>query len=93
MILGFRSLVEVKLAHFPESVIKPAIMNEDLVENHFSQLRAANGQNENLTYLLTHATQNSIILGQTTISHKGNTGTIKNASFSELPKGHIFTIY
>ena len=90
MILGFRSLVEVKLARFPGSVIKPAIVNQDIVENHFSQLRAANGQNENPTYLLTQATQNSIIFGQTTISQKGNTGTKKNASFSELPKGHIF---
>ena len=91
MILGFRSLVEVKLSRFAGSVIKPAIMNQDLVENHFSQLRAANGQNENPTYLLTQATQNSIIFGQTTISRKGNTGTSKNSSFSELPKGHIFS--
>ncbi len=90
MILGFRSIVEVKLSRFPGSVIKPAIMNQDLVENHFSQLRGANGQNENPTYLLTQATQNSVIFGQTTISQKGNTGTSKNTSFSELPKEHIF---
>ena len=92
MILGFRSLVEVKLSRFPGSVIKPAIINQDLVENHFSQLRAANGQNENPTYLLTQSTQNSVIFGQTTVSRKGNTGTSKNASFSELPKEHIFSM-
>ena len=71
MILGFRSIVEVKLARFPGSVIKPAIINQDLVENHFSQLRAANGQNENPTYLLTQSTQNLVIFGQTTLSQKG----------------------
>lgn len=91
MILGFRSVVEVKLSRFPGSVIKPAIMNQDLVENHFSQLRAANGQNENPTYLLTQTTQNSVIFGQTTVSRKGNTGTSRNSSFSELPKKHIFS--
>jgi hypothetical protein len=31
MILGFHSIVEVKLSRFPGSVIKPAIMNQDLV--------------------------------------------------------------
>ena len=72
MILGFRSIVEVKLAYFPGSVMKPAIINQDLVENHFSQLRAANGQNENPTYPLTQSTQNSVIFGQTTLSQKGN---------------------
>ena len=91
MILGFHTTVEVKLSRFPGSVIKPAIINQDLVENHFSQLRAANGQNENPTYLLTQSTRNSVIFGQTTVSRKGNTGTSKNASFSELPKEHIFS--
>ena len=52
MILGFISLVGAKLARFPGTIRKPSIMNRDIVENHFSQLRAANGQNENPTYLL-----------------------------------------
>ena len=50
IILGFISLVRAKLARFPGSFIKPAIMNQDLVENHFYQLRAANGQNDNLIF-------------------------------------------
>jgi hypothetical protein len=92
MILGFISLVKAKLARFPGSVIKPAIMNQDLVENHFSQLRSANAwQNENPTYLLTQGTQNSIIFGQTTISKKSNTGTSRNSSFAELPKENLFS--
>ena len=66
-------------------------MNQDLVENHFSQLRSAIGQNENPTYLLTQGTQNSIIFGQTTISKKSNTGTSRNSSFAELPKENLFS--
>ena len=90
MILGMISLVKVKLTKFPESIVKPAIINQDVVENHFCQLRAANGQNENPTYLLTQATQNSIIFGQRTISKKCNTGTLENSSFTELPKEKLF---
>ena len=55
-----------------------------------SQLRGANGQNENLTNLLPQGTQNSIIFGQTTISKKSNTGGIKNYTFVGLPKEKIF---
>ena len=90
MVRGLVSLVESKLSRFPGTLIKPAIMNQDLVENHFCQLRAANGQNDNPTYLLSQGTQNSIIFGQTTISVKSNTGTKRNNSFSELPKEKLF---
>ncbi|CAB3995373.1 Hypothetical predicted protein [Paramuricea clavata] len=44
MILGFISLVRTKLNRFPGSLIKPAILNQDVLENHFSQLRGANGK-------------------------------------------------
>ena len=86
MVLGFCFLVRMKLQRFPGSVVKPSIMNQDVVENHFSQLRAANGQNENPTYLLTESTQNSIIFGQATISKKSNTRCTRNPVFTELPK-------
>lgn len=89
-ILGFSAMVKTKLSRFPGTLIKPAIVNQDVVENHFSQLRGANGQNENPTYQLTQGTQNSIIFGQTTISQKSNTGGIKNGSFAGLPKEKIF---
>lgn len=62
-ILGFLAVVRIKISKFPGSLIKPMIVNQDLVENHFSQLRGANSQNENPTYLLAQSTQNSIILG------------------------------
>ena len=92
MILGFISLVKSKLTRFPGSCIKPAIVNQDVVENHFCQLRGANGQNDNPTYQMVQGTQNSIIFGQTTISRKCNTGTTsKNISFAGLPKEKLFS--
>ena len=92
MILGFISLVKSKLARFPGSFIKPAIINQDVVENHFCQLRGANGQNDNPTYQMVQGTQNSVIFGQTAISKKCNTGsTTKNVSFAGLPKEKLFS--
>ena len=52
MIMGFGAMVKTKLSRFPGTLIKPAIINQDVVENHFSQLQGANGQNENPTYQL-----------------------------------------
>ena len=74
MILGFNSLLTIKFRNFPQSLIKPAIMNQDAVENHFCQVRACNGQNNNPTYRLQESVQNSIRFGQTTISRKSNAG-------------------
>ena len=92
MILGFISLVKSKLARFPGSFIKAAIVNQDDVENHFCQLRGSNGQNDNPTYQMVQGTQNSVIFGQTTISKKCNTGTTtKNVSFTGLPKEKLFS--
>ena len=74
IILGFESIVAIKLKKFPQSVIKPAIINQDYVENHFCQVRACNGQNNNPTFHLPESAQNSIRYGQTTISRKSNAG-------------------
>jgi hypothetical protein len=74
----FISMVQTKLRRFPGSIVKPAIVNQDVVENHFSQLRGANGQNDNPTYQITQGMQNAIIYGQTTISRKSNTGITKS---------------
>ena len=72
MCLGFQSLVHYKLGKFPSSVIKPALVNQDCVENHFCQIRSCNGQNDNPLFLQQQSSQNSIRLGQTTISPKSN---------------------
>ena len=80
MCIGFVSMVSVKITRFPQSVIKPAIVNQDCVENHFCQVRACNGQNNNPTYRQQESTQNSIRFGQTTISRKSNAGHSKEKS-------------
>lgn len=82
MCLGFRSMVTTKLTQFPSSVIKPALINQDCVENHFCQVRSCNGQNNHPTYLKQQSTQNSIRFGQTTISRKSNAGNPSTSSFS-----------
>lgn len=74
MILGFQSMIAIKLKKYPQAVIKPAIINQDCVENHFCQVRACNGQNNHPTYRLQESAQNSIRFGQTTISRKSNAG-------------------
>ena len=75
MIFGFHSIVHIKLNEYPHSVIMPAIVNQDVVEGHFCQVRACNGQNNHPTWRLQEAAQNTIRYGQTTISRKSNTGT------------------
>ena len=65
-------------------------MNQDGLENHFSQIRSANGQNDNPSYQLVQATQNSVISGQATVSRKCNTGHTMNSSFVDLSKDGIF---
>jgi hypothetical protein len=87
MCIGFQSMIEIKLAKFPNSVIKPALINQDCVENHFCQVRACNGQNNNPTYRQQESTQNSIRFGQTTISRKSNAGrnTSNTLSACSLP--------
>ena len=80
MCLGFQAMVHIKLSKFPQTVIKPSIVNQDCVENHFCQVRACNGQNTNPTYHQQESTQNSIRFGQTVISRKSNVGTRTSAS-------------
>lgn len=77
MIHGFKAIVDIKLKAFPASTVKQWLVNQDVVENHFCQVRACNGQNRNPTYRLQEQTQNSIRYGQTTISRKSNAGLTK----------------
>ena len=40
MIHGFKAVVKIKLTRFPNSTIKPWLLNQDVVENHFCQAMA-----------------------------------------------------
>lgn len=72
MCLGFQAMVQYKLSKVPNAVMKPAIVNQDCVEYHFCQVHSCNGKNDNPTFLQQQSTQNSIQLGQTTVSPKSN---------------------
>ena len=72
--MGFRAIVAIKTIVFPQAVIKACIINQDVVENHFCQVRACNGQNNHPTWRLQETVQNSIRFGQTTVSRKSNAG-------------------
>ena len=80
--LGFHALVQVKLHYFPYSCIRPAIVNQDCVENHFCQVRSCNGHNNNPKYNQQQSTQNSIRFGQTVISRKSNVGVHSITDFA-----------
>ena len=63
---GFKAIVNIS--------IKPWLVNQDGVDNHFCQTRSCNGQNNNPTYRLQESAQNSIRFGQQLISTKCNAG-------------------
>ena len=63
MYLGFQSVVHYKMTRFPSTVIKPVIVTQDCMENHFCQIHSCNGQNDNPTFLQQRSTQNSFRLG------------------------------
>ena len=74
MVHGFKSVVNIKLTKFPNSVIRQWLVNQDGVENHFCQTRSCNGSNNNPTYRLQESSQNTIRFGQEGISSKCNAG-------------------
>ena len=56
MIHSFKAVVKIKLTRFSNSKIKAWILNQDVIENHFCQIRACNGQNNNPSYRLQEST-------------------------------------
>lgn len=76
MAYGFQAVLSIKMKSYPNATVKPAIINQDVVENHFCQVRACNGQNNNPTWRLQEMSQNAIRFGQTTISRKSNAGAV-----------------
>ena len=81
MIIGFYEVCSIAFTRFPCSTISPSRTNSDLVENIFCQQRGRNGQNTNPTYSQYGPTMNGIILGQTTTTSRGNTGSVENLTF------------
>jgi hypothetical protein len=73
-IVGFLKLCELLLHKKDCSIfITPALINSDLVENTFNQVRSTyNGANTNPNALQYKRTLNNIVLGQKTVSIKAN---------------------
>ena len=70
------------MLHKSNSVyVTPALINSDVVENTFNQMRSTyNGASSNPNALQYQRTMNSIILGQKTISQKGNAGKSRDGA-------------
>ena len=92
MVLGLEGVVRIKTNHFPGTVLKPVILNQDILENIFCQVRGSSGQNDNPNYFLYGGVMPSINMGQTVISKKGNTRGDKNClPHASLPNLHPFS--
>ena len=90
-LLGFNELCTMLMTNKKSIQIVPAMINSDLIENHFCQQRATfNGANTNPTALQYRQNINSIILSQNVVSQKANAGksSIKSPSlaFTTAPK-------
>jgi hypothetical protein len=73
-ILGFEELCMHRLKYSSGSII-PNRANSDLIENMFCQQRTLHsGANTNPTYLGYCRSVNAVILGQTSVSRKSNSG-------------------
>ena len=74
-IIGFIQLVDLHLQETSKVPIIPGELNSDIIENNFCQQRALyNGANANPDYYQYAKTQNAIVLGQSLLSNKSNTG-------------------
>ncbi len=90
MIYGLEQMVKIKKRAFPNAVIKPIIVNQDVVENIFCQIRGFNAQNDHPNYALYSSTINTVNVTQSTISKKGNTGGLGDMPEAELLNPHPF---
>ena len=94
MVLGLEGVVRIKTNHFPGTVLKPVILNQDILENIFCQVRGSSGQNDNQNYYLYGGLMPSINMGQTVISKKGKKETqeVIRTAF-HMPLYQTFTLF
>lgn len=72
-IVGFLHLCQTNLKSGKNIYTTPALINSDVVENTFNQVRSTyNGAMTNPNALQYSRTLNNIIIGQQTVSTKGN---------------------
>ena len=85
-VLGFEEICRHTFQRHPGCCIYAYRMNSNLVENVFCKQRGRNGQNDNPTYSQYGPTMNGILLGQTSVAKKSNTGSIESLSFYKPSK-------
>lgn len=91
MVLGLEQAIAIKTTAFPCSLLKPVIVNPDILQNIFCQVRRSSGLNNNPNSYLYGVTMSSINMGQTVLGKKGNTGGDRNAlPRASLPNLHLF---
>lgn len=91
MITGFQEVVRIKTNHFPGTEIKPVIVNQDILENIFCQIRGLHGQNDHPKYYMYGPALTSVNVGQSVISKKGNArGELSSLPSAGLPNEHPF---
>ena len=90
MVFGLEQMVEIKKKAFPDSLIKPIIINQDVLKNIFSQVRGFNAQNNHPNYSLYMNTINTVNITETSVSKKSNTGGSRDLPEAELPNPHPF---
>ena len=74
-IAGFIQLVLCQLLESSKVHVVPGKLNTNIIENNFCQQRTLyNGANANPDYFQYAKNQNSVILGQSILSNKSNTG-------------------
>lgn len=84
-LLGFDSLCHEKFRESHGSLV-PSRLNNDAIENIFSQQRGIhNGPNTNPDFLTYCRTMNTIILGEKSISRKSNTETFESSTVFHRP--------
>ena len=90
MVFGSEQMIIIKKKAFPSAELKPVIINQDVVENIFCQVRSFNGQNAHPNYQLYMNTMNTVNFTETMVSKKANSGNSLCLPRGELPSAHPF---
>lgn len=90
MVYGLEQIVKIKKSKFPKSILKPIIINQDVLENVFCQIRGFNAQNDHPNYSLYMSTINTVNITQSSVSKKGNAGGSGDLPRVGLPNPHPF---
>ena len=90
MVYGLEQMVKIKKRNFPKSILKPIIINQDVLENVFFQVRGFNAQNDHPNYSLYMSTINTVNIMQSSMSKKGNAGGSEDLPRVGLPSPHPF---